>query len=342
MINLFPPLPAQLQSGLPGKPTLQTNDPGKGATPDFATALLQPVGPIDQLQGAPADQPPVNQGNRTPWEMCSTQEMPHQLDLPAALAVGSPASQTYPSSIGVEHVPGSPAAPVDVADVASGLLSADLDPSTVVAIDVPEHAPRQGVIDALPSAGIAAAVTPAMRADVSGTRMPAVELPWRLQANAGMSYRLQGAIVIGQLQRNHDVATELLNRAPGSGGGARFAANNGDRRGQAVAMEPETYFSRAADAVAADKARDPAASKLAQAGWAPLLMWPQRLLRWLNDAEGVTAWVRDFQMDPAQVSSLLESLHCAAETQGIPLRRIMLNGHEAWRSTMTQGQPTWQ
>ena len=66
-------------------------------------------------------------------------------------------------------------------------------------------------------------------------------------------------------------------------------------------------------------------------------LWSQRLLRWQDDGEtgGTTAWIRDYTLDAAQARPLIASLRDLAGQQGLSLRRIMLNGHELWRSPST-------
>jgi hypothetical protein len=61
--------------------------------------------------------------------------------------------------------------------------------------------------------------------------------------------------------------------------------------------------------------------------------WPQRLLRWTDDADGTTAWVRDFNLPADEHADLARALRAMSDAQHLPLRRIMLNGHEIWRSS---------
>jgi len=66
------------------------------------------------------------------------------------------------------------------------------------------------------------------------------------------------------------------------------------------------------------------------------MLWPHRLLRWLADHDGrVSAWVRDYRLDPAEAGQLVDYLRNLAEQQGHSLHRIMLNGHELWRVPST-------
>lgn len=65
-------------------------------------------------------------------------------------------------------------------------------------------------------------------------------------------------------------------------------------------------------------------------GGAPV-PWPIRLLRWLNAGEqGPVAWLRDFTVDPAVLPSLITEIRRFAQSENIPLRRIVLNGQTIW------------
>ncbi|MBW8311248.1 MAG: hypothetical protein K0M64_04365 [Rhizobium sp.] len=65
-------------------------------------------------------------------------------------------------------------------------------------------------------------------------------------------------------------------------------------------------------------------------GGAPV-PWPIRLLRWLNAGEqGPIAWLRDFTADPAVLPSLITEIRRFAQSENIPLRRIVLNGQTIW------------
>ena len=65
--------------------------------------------------------------------------------------------------------------------------------------------------------------------------------------------------------------------------------------------------------------------------WSSLPFWPQRLLRWSDEGDGTTAWIRDFQLQTTDCDALTDALRGMARQEGLPLRRIMLNGHAIWQ-----------
>lgn len=198
-------------------------------------------------------------------------------------------------------------------------------------------AQSQGHLAGSVAAATAAAVdvvTDAASIGAGGEHVDFVSVLWHLHANAGLSYRTVNG---GELQASAGRITEpgappttAIGRAEAREARRDARIEQREERLQSLTMQSQLRATRREEVRVG--ALDAAAQR---AGWAPLLTWPQRMLRWLGDGEGTTAWVRDYQLDPSNAKTLLDSLRCLAEQQGLPLRRIMLNGHELWRSPST-------
>jgi hypothetical protein len=183
-------------------------------------------------------------------------------------------------------------------------------------------------------AGIVANVMDRASVSAAGERVDFVAVLWHLTANAGLSYRSVLAELLqadgGPLVNPSTMPANASGRSESAIRAAHPMIEGAER--QAIAthrLEVEAALREARRADATTGALNAATQR---AGWAPLLTWPQRVLRWLGDGEGTTAWVRDYQIDLSKLESLVDSLRCLADQQGVPLRRIMLNGHELWRS----------
>ncbi|MFT3806716.1 hypothetical protein [Arenimonas sp.] len=216
-----------------------------------------------------------------------------------------PGPRPNPSPVAVEP-PATPTAPASDPVVAGSVVT---DP-VVTALAQSHHAPtHEGTIDL-------------------------VTLPWRLRANAALSYRSTSGGNVGTAAMADSARAPLIGGARWSG---EFAARwptytwvNGEWQPTStlprppflsLPERPDHGWCGNADPVHAGQAT----------AWT---FWSQRLLRWQPDreGEGVIARVRDFGFDPAQTQSLIDSLLALSEQQDIPLRRIVLNGHEIWRA----------
>jgi hypothetical protein len=172
-----------------------------------------------------------------------------------------------------------------------------------------------------------------------GERIELVSMPWRLQANAGLSYRTVAIDAPG-------AASDSREQAPVQ------SVTNPITHGQLFTFAPLLEDGSIAEwldslqPLAGSSDRDRSAADVTPAteiaDSAPVetmasLVWPERLLRWLadTDGKGTTAWVRDYQISPSQAARMIDSLRSIAEQQGLHLHRVMFNGHELWRSAST-------
>ncbi len=163
-----------------------------------------------------------------------------------------------------------------------------------------------------------------------------VSMPWRLQANAALSYQSNAERLkntenasneIGMPPQTTPVRASNKGQLPNTAGYAAASENS--------EMDKSLAFYRVSEAASAlvsvfENARVTRADSRAS-----LVMWPQRVLHWLSDGDATTAWVRDYTLDSASTGTLVEALRCFSEQQGFTLRRIMLNGHEVWRAPST-------
>lgn len=162
--------------------------------------------------------------------------------------------------------------------------------------------------------------------------------PWRLQANAGLSFRsdrpsaaaapASATLLAGAMPR-----AEHMHAA--AAGVAAFDEGSLPARWKNLLRLP-VHVESASARMEADgiDASDPAAAKSGEvAAW---LHWSQRMLRWNGNAAGaggVTAWVRDYSLDASEIPALVRSLAALSAEQGFLLERVMVNGHEAWAAT---------
>jgi hypothetical protein len=180
-------------------------------------------------------------------------------------------------------------------------------------------------------------------AAVGGEREELVALPWRLQANAGLSYlAIDGGMPSAVAVRGREMppAAESLPTEPDAF--FTFAPLN-------ASIEAGEWLRSVQPAVAAkqvhassERAASTEAMRAMTAGTAASVAWPERLLRWIADpqGQGVTAWVRDFGIEPSQLQRMVDSLRDLARQQGQQLHRVVLNGHELWRSSPTTDTAT--
>lgn len=163
-----------------------------------------------------------------------------------------------------------------------------------------------------------------------------LSLPWRLQANAGLSYRYGHAALSPSHVAAQSVATALPRPQPRVGQGSALIVDDLqarlDERLEALRQRLAQWELPTAG-VDHDWCGTPG-GPIRGGGLLASWLWPQRLLRWRADAsgDGAIAWVRDFSLDPSQAQPLVDSILALAQEQGLTLHRIMLNGHEVWSS----------
>lgn len=195
-------------------------------------------------------------------------------------------------------------------------------------------------VDLFLEAGIPAGSPPALGCDVQLPAVPqfgvnwAVERPWHLAANAGLSYRAAGVPI--------DVVPSQVALEPTRPPAELHAPGYFVQRLGLLASTrapPEIEMQTTADEAAVGGTTSSLTRKRSEAApsdstsWQSVPAWPQRLLRWTDDTEGSTAWIRDFNLPADEHGPLVTVLRGMADAQGISLRRIMLNGHVLWRSS---------
>lgn len=173
-----------------------------------------------------------------------------------------------------------------------------------------------------------------------GERNELVSMRWGLRANAGLSYLTIKADAQGAATRSMSEDPALPQMESSTPGQLfTFAAIDetapmGDwlHSLQLLEVAPERELSSADSAPMMERTNP------APAATAASTAWPERLLRLLATPEGkgATAWIRDYQMSPSQAARMVDSLRSLAAQQGQQLHRIVLNGHELWRSASTQ------
>lgn len=174
----------------------------------------------------------------------------------------------------------------------------------------------------------------------AGTMLPAILNPWRLCSAPGLSYVGVGDATAPHSQTPVTSGEPVMVVAPAlTVVSARDSASLLHARlpawvPLAATAAPVAQARTGLDYVGATSTTE-SGSLAAQA--ASPLVWPFRLLRWLNDSQGgTTAWLRDFALDEAGVPTLIAEIVAHTREEGIDLRRIVLNGQERWRAPAPQ------
>lgn len=194
----------------------------------------------------------------------------------------------------------------------------------------------------VPQASLSNAAPQVERIDAGtiGERIELVSMPWRLQANAGLSYRTIEADVQGDQDVGVGEETPVLPETNPLVHGQLFTfASIGEAASIADWLDSLQLLANSPEHVrsTADLTPTTEATDFTPAETLTSLVWPERLLRWLADTQGrgTTAWIRDYQINPSHAGQMIDALRVLAEQQGLPLRRVMLNGHELWHSAAT-------
>jgi hypothetical protein len=163
-----------------------------------------------------------------------------------------------------------------------------------------------------------------------------VAMPWHLQANAALSYQTTAQRLENVDETQNGSSTVVL-ATPSYAGNKKPLQNLSSNGSQydLVKIDKTLEFYRISEEASAIAGAFESARSLRTDSRASFIMWPQRVLHWLADGDSTTAWVRDYQLDASGAKTLVDALRCFAEQQGFSLRRIMLNGHEVWRSPST-------
>lgn len=226
--------------------------------------------------------------------------------------------------------PSSGLPPIAVGDV----HELPLDPNTMLPLGSPE---RAGELSKLRLAGTEdeppAIEVPLTEGSVGHSQVIYVNRPWHLAANAGLSYR-SSATVPGIRATDEVLVPAAPSALASIGETFAIPASRLKAVSQALGELPADGVEHAPSPTASDVARrSPAPTTVASPDWLPIPTWPQRLLRWTEDGDGSTAWIRDFSLPAAEQAPLVALLRGMADAQGVCLRRIMLNGHLLWRSS---------
>jgi hypothetical protein len=168
----------------------------------------------------------------------------------------------------------------------------------------------------------------------TAARLDWLSLPWRLQANAGLSYRTAALPLVRADRIAAQAVAATIPPAQTRPGSVPTFPNAAPRTWERIDGLLERFAQTEWPAPGSDHDWCGTSGGPVRRGLVAWLIWPQRLLRWHPDptGEGGTAWVRDFTLDPAQAQPLVDSILALAEEQGISLHRIVLNGHEVWSS----------
>lgn len=155
-----------------------------------------------------------------------------------------------------------------------------------------------------------------------------MSLPWHLQANAGVSWR------------SGEAAASLLAMAASASSAESYAPTmpgptTSILPGGCVHQWPRPGHHHLPGLYGIPgKGADPASevlTTLEHVGMAGnVAPFEERMLRWLADEHGTTAWVRDYTLQEAEIEPLIATTLEHARSHGLPLHRIMLNGHAIW------------
>lgn len=165
-----------------------------------------------------------------------------------------------------------------------------------------------------------------------GLEVEAFLLPWQLISQATLSHvaRLQvGVRWTGGVRNDDGVATVMAR-------GAHAQAHVNEL--SLATVYPGDGYTTVSHAwhpgraqVAVHKSGESGASHPSMSGLAN--PWAERLVRWISDPEQrLTAWVRDYGLEDADVSSLIRDLREHASEQSVQLARIVINGQERWNA----------
>lgn len=177
----------------------------------------------------------------------------------------------------------------------------------------------------------------ALVAGEPGEAVQLVASPWRLAPGDRLSQQLHATLSVAVVGDVATVSVSIAAPPAIAGGVAASAVISGEPRG-AVRQSAEPGLPLPAWAVlnaAANSASEESAAGRS-AAQAQAAHWPLRLLRWLNDSEGgSTLWLRDFTSEPGAAPALVDDLRRFAQAEGLPLRRIVLNGRTLWAADLS-------
>jgi hypothetical protein len=316
MIDGLPPLPLPLPNPALGKPApagdfaAWLGDPPRPPTPPPMAADAPPA--PDPVAGMPlpdlAPRVPALPDANLPTAVLLAPPVP----LPAL-----PTEAAAPLSPGLPMLPPAPPLPVAAPIAAPIAAAAHAETAPPPLWQVAVH-PADGVVELLS--------------------------PWRLVAGASLSQvgvgRTAQALVhhlpLPRATPTAAGAAAAMGTAP-TLPGAPFAVAGGRAPGPAPVAMPAPP--RTGDpAPAADRVGAPPAQLASAAQWA------LRLLRWFEHrGDGATAWLRDYTATAANTAQLVADVREFARDEGLPLRRVVLNGRTVWAAptlfTDTRGTP---
>lgn len=174
---------------------------------------------------------------------------------------------------------------------------------------------------------------PARRLQGEGgdTEVEALLLPWQLIPQASLSQLTRAGVVENKVvnaHRDSAIAASVANSAnvqfPG-----QASLSTVTHRSDETMLIAQPWHPRSADAVR--KSEEAGASRLSTSSLAN--PWSERLVRWISDpGQRVTAWVRDYGLEEADMPALIRDLLEHADGQSVQLTRIVVNGQERWNA----------
>lgn len=159
-----------------------------------------------------------------------------------------------------------------------------------------------------------------------------VAMPWRLMASGHLAHAnamagMPGALSVASVAHaGLDAQAVSATASPGvplaSHGGSLPAFEN---TGAVIAASTSQSANRTRDDVAALKTMSSHAPAAAE--------WLARWMKWIErDGRDAVVWLRDFSIDDDQAARVVEGLRSFAQSQGVGLERIVVNGRELWRN----------
>ena len=343
MINLLPP------AARPALPEGHDARARREAAGDFAQWLQHPPGKgalPQQLEPPSTDaHPAVPASDTTPATPMS--EPVSQSLMPSCPEIPAPAQELAVADATPSDIPAVPAPPAPQTPPAPPEHGMRNEEAGILQTAEPPHAFELPATNELPSAHAQPATLPAHEAITLPSPVThgahehpmladAVLLPWRLQANAGLSYLGHAAWLPASIrdaianQGSEAIGTiDATSAAQLSDAGQPTIAN--PRRG---ALAWVAYLSEGG---ARNAEREQRLERLNH--WLSTHPdWKEKLLRWVGDEADLTAWIRDFQLGQDDLGELVQKLREYAAEHGHPLTRVMHNGHEVWRAPTTHLQ----
>lgn len=318
LLNIAMPQPGQ--SSVP-----QDAAPG---TPSFLPWMQPGQGEADPQPGTP----PVPRQNAVPGSVPQTGFAPGLID-PRHVAedrvpdpvVGDPF--VVPASFG----PGQGHAQDVTSGQATGPVSMpDAQPGYVGRVS-PLFDSTGMVLDATRWRDFAAATLELHVRNPQGER-EVVAMPWRLMASGHLAHADAMAGMPGQLPATSGVAA--VPGVPMRGTDSPYRLSAPVYPAQLPVYDSNGILVGAVQSQTSNRARNDLAPLHAMSSHAPAAAeWLARWMKWIErDGRDTVVWLRDFSIDEDQAPRVADDLRRFAQSQGVSLERIVVNGRELWRN----------